>query len=93
MNNERQTERREAARRRFGRLMVVMVVVTALVLVVAFTWLVQTGTPLPVHLVVAVSLAVIGSLMLAAALMGLVFFSNASGADEEQQSTDSVERP
>jgi hypothetical protein len=30
--------------------------------------------------------------MLAAALMGLVFFSNASGADDEPERLDSVER-
>lgn len=78
------------ARRRFRRLMLVMLGVTATVLVLAFTWLHQTGTPLPLHFIIAISIAVVGSLMLAAALMGLVFFSNASGADEAR--TDPFER-
>lgn len=73
------------ARRRFWRLMQVMLGVTGAVLVAAFTWLHRTGTPLPFHFIVAISVAVVGSLMLAAALMGLVFFSNASGADSEAE--------
>ncbi len=64
--------------------MKVMLAATLVVLAVAFTWLYQTGTPLPLHFVLAVCVAVIGSLMLAAALMGLIFFSAASGADENQ---------
>jgi hypothetical protein len=76
------TARMADARRRFWRLMKLMLAVTSLVLAVDFTWLHQTGTPLPFHFIIAISIAVVGSLMLAAALMGLVFFSNASGADE-----------
>ena len=76
------TARMADARRQFWRLMKLMLGVTSLVLAVAFTWLHQTGTPLPFHFIVAISIAVVGSLMLAAALMGLVFFSNASGADD-----------
>ncbi len=70
------------ARKRFFLLMKIMLAVTSLVLVLAFTWLHQTGTPLPIQFIFAISFAVIGSLMLAAALMGLVFFSHASGADD-----------
>jgi hypothetical protein len=72
--------------------MKLMGAVTLLVLAGAFTWLYQTGTPLPLHFVLAVSVAVIGSLMLAAALMGLVFFSAASGADDAPARTDHLER-
>jgi uncharacterized membrane protein len=83
MTDKHDTASRMAdARRRFWRLMKLMFGVTSLVLAVAFTWLHQTGTPLPLHFIIAISIAVVGSLMLAAALMGLVFFSNASGADD-----------
>lgn len=83
MTKESDRQRRMTdARRRFWRLMQLMLGVTAVVLAVAFTWLHRTGTPLPLHFILAISIAVVGSLMLAAALMGLVFFSNASGADE-----------
>jgi uncharacterized protein (DUF983 family) len=80
--------RRAEAKRRFRRLMLVMLGVTGVVLVVAFSWLISTGSPLPLHFVIAVSLAVICSLMLAAGLMGLVFFSDASGADRNQHDPD-----
>lgn len=76
------------ARKRFFLLMKIMLAVTALVLVLAFTWLHQTGTPLPIPFIVAISFAVVGSLMLAAALMGLVFFSHASGADDAPDQQD-----
>jgi len=89
MNNEAsRNTRMAAARKRFFALMKVMLAVTGLVLVLAFTWLLQTGTPLPFHFIMAISLAVIGSLMLAAALMGLVFFSHASGADDAPDQHD-----
>jgi len=89
MNNEAgRSERMAEARKQFFRLMKVMVAVTGVVLVVAFTWLYRTGTPLPIHFIVAISFAVIGSMMLAAALMGLVFFSHASGADDAQDQND-----
>ncbi|MGQ5702705.1 hypothetical protein ACUJ46_11710 [Sandaracinobacteroides sp. A072] len=86
-------ERMAEAKRRFVRLMQLMLAATLLVLVLAFSWLHATGTPLPFHFIVAISLAVIGSLMLAAALMGLVFFSHASGADDAPESIDDIERP
>jgi uncharacterized protein (DUF983 family) len=82
-------ERRAEARRRFRRLMLVMVGATCVVLVVAFSWLISTGSPMPIHFIIAVSLAVICSLMLAATLMGLVFFSDSSGADHSRHDSDS----
>jgi hypothetical protein len=45
-----------------------------------------TDTPMPLPLVLAVTGAIAGTLMLSAALMGLAFFSAASGADEEAAS-------
>ena len=71
------------ARRRFFLLMKLMLGTCAVVLVVAFAWLHSTGTPLPWPFIGAIVVAVVGSLMLAAALMGLVFFSSASGADDD----------
>lgn len=71
------------ARRRFARLMKLMLGACAVVLVAAFTWLHSTGTPMPLSFIGAIVVAVVGSLMLAAALMGLVFFSAASGADDD----------
>jgi type III secretory pathway component EscU len=70
------------ARHRFGRLMKLMFGVSLIVLVGAFAWLHATDTPMPLPFLGAIAVAVIGSLMLAAALMGLVFFSAASGADD-----------
>lgn len=69
--------------------MLVMVAATLLVLIGAFTWLYSTGTPMPFHFIVAVSLAVVGSMMLAAVLMGLIFFSSASGSDSNHDPHDS----
>ena len=76
------------ARKRFATLMKIMLATTIAVLILAFTWLHQTGTPLPLHFILAISFAVIGSLGLAATLMGLVFFSHASGADEAPEQPD-----
>jgi hypothetical protein len=76
------------ARHRFGRLMKLMFGCSLIVLVGAFAWLRATGTPMPLPFLGAIAFAVIGSLMLAAALMGLVFFSAASGADESVDKLD-----
>jgi FtsH-binding integral membrane protein len=80
--------RMAAARRRFFRLMKVMLAASLLVTAGAFYWFYQSGTPMPLPFLGAIALAVIGSLMLAAALMGLVFFSAASGADEAADKRD-----
>jgi hypothetical protein len=77
-----------AAKARFARLMKLMFAASLLVLVGAFAWLHATGTPMPLPFLGAIAFAVIGSLMLAAALMGLVFFSAASGADDEVDKLD-----
>lgn len=82
--NPRHITRQAEARRRFKQLMVIMTLATAVVLVGAFTWLLSVGVAISIHLVLSVGVAVVGSMALAAALMGLVFFSNTSGVDEEQ---------
>lgn len=76
------------ARRRFALLMKLMLGVCAVVLVAAFSWLHSTGTPMPLPFIGAIVVAVVGSLMLAAALMGLIFFSAASGADDDADGRD-----
>lgn len=85
---ESHARRLAEARRRFFLLLKVMLLASLVVLAGAFYWLHASGTPMPVHLIVAVSIGVIGSLMLAAALMGLVFFSSASGADDDADQQD-----
>lgn len=80
-----QPDRMAEARRRYIRLMKLMAGASLLVLVGAFAWLAATGTPMPLPFLGAIAVAVIGSMMLAAALMGLVFFSAASGADESAE--------
>ena len=76
------------ARRRFGRLMKLMFGASLVTLLGAFAWLYTSGTPMPLPFLGAIAVAVIGSLMLAAALMGLVFFSAASGADDSVDKLD-----
>lgn len=63
--------------------MLLMLAVSALVLAGAFAWLHATGTPISPHFVAATAIAVIASLMLTAALMGLLFLSSNLGVDEE----------
>jgi hypothetical protein len=63
--------------------MKLMAAASLLVLVFGLAWLRAAGTPMPLPFLGAIAVAVVGSMMLAAALMGLVFFSAASGADEK----------
>jgi small-conductance mechanosensitive channel len=62
--------------------MLAMLAATGLVLVAAFGWLAATGTPMDGHFVAAVAIAVAASLMLSAALMGLMFLSSRLGVDD-----------
>ena len=73
------------AKKRYFLLMKIMLGASGVVLIGAFTWLYATGTPMPLPFIGAIAVAVVGSLMLAAALMGLIFFSAASGADLDSQ--------
>lgn len=81
-----------AARRRYRKLMLAMLGITFALIGISMAWLAATGTPMHLHFVLAVSLGIFFSLMLGAALMGLVFFSNASGADEAAASEDEFGR-
>lgn len=81
---ERRDLQRATARMHMKRLMWVTFVVTVLALIAAFSYLKATGTPMPIHFVIATVITVVGVLVLAAGLMGLLFFSSVSGADEDQ---------
>lgn len=75
--------RMKEARRRFARLMKLMLLASLAVTAAAFVYFRLTGTPTPLPFIGAILVAVVGSLMLAALLMGLIFFSAASGTDSE----------
>ena len=68
--------------RRFRRLMLLMVGVAAAAVAAALLWLHRHGTPMPWPAVIAVTLGIGLSLLLAGALMGLVFVSARSGHDD-----------
>ena len=73
------------AKRRYKRLMRTMFGITLALIGISFAWLLATDTPMHLHFLIAVGLGIFFSLMLGAALMGLVFFSNASGIDDDQK--------
>lgn len=81
MSRTPQEARLAEARRRFARLMKLSAIASGLVIVAAFTAFRLTDTPTPLPFIGAIAVAVIGSFVLTAALMGLVFFSAATGAD------------
>ena len=68
--------------RRFWRLMAVVAVVAVVAIVGALSWAYLSGTPLRLHFALAMSLGIGLTLLLAGALMGLLFFSARSGHDE-----------
>lgn len=68
--------------RRFRVLLVSALAVSAVVTPAALFFLAITGTPLRLHLVLSLGLAITLSLLLAAGLMGLLFYSSASGHDQ-----------
>src|SRR3546814_4269335 len=91
MNHDTPPDRREKRQkpeplRRFLRLLRITVMAAALAVVVSIAWLAASGTNLGVHMMLATALGVGFSVLLAGALMALVFFSAASGADEDSGS-------
>jgi hypothetical protein len=67
----------------YRRLMRFMTVVALVAVVAALGWLRLTiGAALSIHMIIATAAGVGLSVMLGAALMGLVFLSNGSGHDE-----------
>lgn len=80
-------------RRRFWRLMAFMTALTLVGVAGVIVYLHQIGEPLHFHFVLAISLGVGLSMLLAAALMGLVFISNRSGHDQLIRANDEGKDP
>lgn len=68
---------------RFRQLVTLMTVIAAIAVAGSLYWLKALGTPMRPHMIIATSLGVGVSVILAGVLMALVFVSNASGADEQ----------
>lgn len=67
---------------RFKKLMIWMVLASAVATIGGLLFLKSMIGPIPIHMAIATGLGVFVSVMLAAALMGLVFLSAGSGHDE-----------
>ena len=68
--------------RRYRRLMRWMALIALIAVLVSLGGLWWVTGPIPIHMIVATSLGVFFSVLLAAALMGLVFLSSGTGHDE-----------
>ena len=75
---------------RYKRLMRWMALAAAVAVVLALAWLKSEGGPLPIQMVIATVAGVGFSVLLGTALMGLVYFSNASGHDDASQGSGSA---
>ena len=73
---------RAAAWRRFRSLMRWSALAALGAVLLALVYLKASGQPMPIHMVIATIAGVGFTVLLGAALMGLVFLSNASGHDE-----------
>jgi uncharacterized protein (DUF2062 family) len=78
----RALERQHRAWLRYKRMMRWMALAALGAVIAALAFLKATGTPMPLHMVIATSLGVGLSVLLGTALMGLVFLSDAGGHDE-----------
>ncbi|WP_226372639.1 hypothetical protein [Allosphingosinicella flava] len=74
--------RRADAWRRYKALMRWAAIVAAATVLLALIYLKASGVPAPIHMIVATVAGVGFTVLLGAALMGLVFLSNASGHDD-----------
>ncbi|MHA6721374.1 hypothetical protein [Sphingomonas sp. RS2018] len=73
---------------RFRRIMRWMALASALAAIGAVALLWHMVGPLPIHMAIATALGVGLSILLAAALMGLMFMSSGSGHDEAVERAD-----
>ncbi|MGK6321111.1 hypothetical protein [Sphingomonas sp. DT-204] len=73
---------------RYRRLLGWMALVAAMAAGVAVAVLSWWIGPLPIHVAIATALGVGFTILMAAALMGLVFLSSGTGHDEEVERTD-----
>lgn len=69
--------------RRYKALMSWMILASIATAGLALLWLAQTGTEMRLHLVIATIAGVGFSVLIGTGLMGLIFFSNRSGHDED----------
>ena len=67
---------------RWKRMMRLMCAITGATVVAILLYLWLAGPPVPIHFYIATGLGVGASMLLMAALMGLVFMSNGTGHDE-----------
>jgi hypothetical protein len=82
-------ERTARAWRRYKRLMIWMALAALVAVVLALIYLKATVGDVPIHMLIATIAGVGFSVLLGTALMGLVYFSNASGHDEGAHRTTS----
>ena len=75
-------DRTARAWRRYKRLMTWMALASFAAVVLALIYLKLTVGDVPIHMLIATVAGVGFSVLLGTALMGLVYFSNASGHDE-----------
>jgi hypothetical protein len=75
-------ERTALAWARYKRLMSWMAIAAVVAVLVALIYLKSSGTPVPIHMMIATIAGVGFSVLLGTGLMGLVYFSNNSGHDE-----------
>ncbi len=66
---------------RFWRLMAVMLLVALISAMAALYYMQRTGTVLHLHFVIAMTAGIVATLLLAGALMGLLFLSARTGHD------------
>ena len=76
-------EREALAWARYKQMMKWMALAAVVTVLLALIWLKSFGQPLPVHMTIATILGVGLSVLVGTGLMGLIFLSNRSGADEE----------
>ena len=76
------TERTAIAWTRYKRLMTWMAIAALVAVLLALIYLKSSGRPVPIHMLIATVAGVGVSVLLGTALMGLVYFSNASGHDD-----------
>jgi uncharacterized membrane protein len=77
------TARAAQAWARYKQLMSWMVIVAVVAVLLALIYLKSSGDPVPIHMIIATVAGVSMSVLLGTGLMGLVYFSNRSGHDED----------
>lgn len=85
-------DRAAVAWARYKRLMSWMAIAAVVAVLLALIYLKSEGRPVPVHMMIATIAGVGLSVLLGTALMGLVFFSNASGHDDNATGRDNDDR-